>query len=109
MRLRLELDTYAGLRPAKAIACLEPLTPFRPGLAAGADVMVLREMCGGAFFGLPRGIGRPPVGPRRGFDTTAYDSEKIARFAHAGFRLARRRRRKLSSVDKANVMVSGQL
>ncbi len=71
MRLRLELDTYAGLRPAKAISCLEPLTPFRPGLATGADVMVLREMCGGAFFSLPRGIERPPGGPRRGFDTTA--------------------------------------
>ncbi len=109
MRLRLELDTYAGLRPAKATSCLEPLTPFRPGLATGADVMVLREMCGGAFFSLPRGIERPPGGPRRGFDTTAYDSEEIARVAHAGFRLARRRRGKLCSTDKANVMASGQL
>ncbi len=85
MRLRKELDPYAGLRPAKAIACLEALTPFRPGLSVGADVMVLREMCGGAFFG------------------------EIARFAYAGFQLAQRRRGKLCSTDKANVMESGLL
>jgi 3-isopropylmalate dehydrogenase len=109
MRLRLELGTYAGLRPAKALACLEALTPFRPGLTAGADVMVLREMCGGAFFSLPRGLERPAGGGARGFDTTSYTSEEIARFAHAGFQLAGRRRDKLASVDKANVMVSGAL
>ena len=109
MRLRRELDTYAGLRPAKAMTCLEPLTPFRPGLASGADVLVLREMCGGAFFALPRGLDRPAGGRRRGFDTTAYDSEEIARFAQVGFKLARRRSGRLASVDKANVMVSGQL
>ncbi len=109
MRLRLELDTYAGLRPAKALACLEALSPFRPGLTAGADVLVLREMCGGAFFSLPRGLERPAGGGARGFDTTAYTSAEIARFAHVGFKLARRRRGRLASVDKANVMVSGQL
>jgi len=109
MRLRRVLDTYAGLRPATAIACLEPHTPFRPGLASGADVLVLREMCGGAFFALPRGLERPADGPRRGFDTAAYDSAEIARFAHVGFKLTRRRRGKLASVDKANVMISGQL
>ena len=109
MRLRLELDAYAGLRPAKALACLEALTPFRPGLTAGADVMVLREMCGGAFFSLPRGLERPAGGGARGFDTTSYTSAEIARFAHAGFQLARRRRGALASVDKANVMVSGVL
>ena len=109
MRLRRELDTYAGLRPATAVACLEPLTPFRPGLTRGADLLVLREMCGGAFFALPRGLERPAEGPRRGFDTAAYDSGEIARFAHVGFKLARRRRGTLASVDKANVMVSGEL
>ena len=109
MRLRLELDTYAGLRPAKAVTCLEPLTPYRPGLVSGADVVVLREMCGGTFFGKPRGIERLPNGQRRGFDTTVYDSDEIARFAHAGFRLARRRRGRLASTDKANVMESGVL
>ena len=109
MRLRKELDTFAGLRPAKAIQCLEPLTPFRPGLVRGADVLVLREMCGGAFFARPRGLEKLAGGRRRGFDTTAYDSDEIARIAHVSFRLARRRRRKLVSCDKANVMISGVL
>ena len=109
MRLRRELNTYVGLRPAKAIPCLETLTPFRPGLINGADVIVLREMCGGVFFGAPRGIERLPNGPRRGLDTAVYDEDEIARFAHAGFQLARRRHGKLTSADKANVMESGVL
>lgn len=104
MRLRVELDVYLGLRPAVAMPCLESLTPYRDGLITGADVMVLRELCGGSFFGEPRGIDRLPDGRRRGYDNYVYDSDQIARFAHAGFRLARRRRGKLTSIDKANVM-----
>jgi 3-isopropylmalate dehydrogenase len=106
MRLRHELGAYVGLRPAKAIDCLVPLTPYRPELVRGADVMVLREMCGGAFFALPRGTETLPDGTRRAYDTAAYGEAEIARIAHAGFRLARRRRGRLVSVDKANVMVS---
>ncbi|MGI9407785.1 MAG: 3-isopropylmalate dehydrogenase [Hyphomicrobiaceae bacterium] len=105
MRLRNELDTYAGLRPARAWTALEHLTPFREGLAAEADVMVLREMAGGAFFAQPRGI-EMREGRRYGFDTAAYNEDEIARIAHAGFQLARARRGKLCSADKANVMES---
>ncbi len=104
MRLRMELDTFAGLRPARAVDCLEPLTPYRAGLTAGADVLVLREMCGGNFFAAHRGIDRPEDGPRRGFDLGVYDEHQIARLAHAGFRLARRRRKHLVSAEKSNVM-----
>ncbi len=104
MRLRVELDVYLGLRPAVAMRCLEHLTPYRDGLITGADVMVLRELCGGSFFGEPRGIDLLGDGRRRGYDNYVYDSDQIARFAHAGFRLARRRRGKLTSIDKANVM-----
>lgn len=104
MRLRHELDTFAGLRPAKAHACLEGLTPFRAGLLDGADVMVLREMCGGAFFTQTRGIDTTSDGKRRGYDLSEYTSDEIERIAHAGFRLARRRRGNLVSTDKANVM-----
>ena len=106
MRLRHGLDTYVGLRPAKAVDCLIPLTPYRPELVRGADLMVLREMCGGAFFGGPRGAETLADGTRRAYDTAAYSEAEIARAAHAGFRLARRRRGRLASVDKANVMVS---
>ena len=78
MRLRKGLDAYLGLRPAKAVTCLQSLTPFRPGLLRGADVMVLREMCGGAFFGQPRGIETETDNRRRGFDTTVYDPRNRA-------------------------------
>ncbi len=91
MRLRKELDTYAGLRPARSWPALEHLTPFRDGLVRGADVLVLRELTGGAFFGQPRGI-ELRNGRRYAFDTAAYDEDEIARVAHVGFRLARTRR-----------------
>jgi 3-isopropylmalate dehydrogenase len=108
MRLRKELDTYAGLRPARVWPSLEHLTPYRAGLLSGADVMVLRELTGGAFFAPPRGI-EVRKGRRYGFDTAAYDEDEIARIAHVGFRLARTRRGRLTSTDKANVMESGIL
>ncbi len=66
MRLRLGLDAYVGMRPARSFASLEPLLPYRDGLATGADVLVLREMTGGAFFGTPRGIDRPARRAARG-------------------------------------------
>lgn len=109
MRLRKELDTYAGLRPARAHEALIGHTPFRPEIVRGADVMVLREMCGGAFFAEPRGIERHHNGDDRAFDTTLYTEGEIARIARAGFDLARRRRSMLLSVDKSNVMESGIL
>ncbi|MEM7224505.1 MAG: 3-isopropylmalate dehydrogenase [Pseudomonadota bacterium] len=108
MRLRKELDAYAGLRPARSWPALAARTPFRPGLAERADIMVLREMCGGVMFAEPRGL-EQRSGRRYGFDTAAYDEHEIARIAHAGFRLARARRGRLVSADKANVMESYKL
>jgi len=104
MRLRLGLDTFVGIRPARTFPCLEALTPFRPGLAAGAEIVVLRELCGGAFFARPRGIEPSADGGEQGFDHVVYTTREIERFAHAGFKLARRRKRKLVNADKANVM-----
>ena len=109
MRLRRELDVYAGLRPVRAFEALVERTPFRPELVRGADLMMVRELCGGAYFGLPRGIERLPGGGRRAFDATVYSEAEIARIARTGFELARRRRKRLVSVDKANVMESGML
>ena len=104
MRLRKELDCFAGLRPAKAFPVLEDRTPYRPGLASRADIMVLREMCGGAFFGVPRGVETDRDGKRVGFDNSLYTESEIVRIARVGFELARRRSGRLCSVDKANVM-----
>lgn len=108
MRLRRELDVFAGIRPAAAVAHLADRTPYRSDVIAGVDVVVLREMCGGVMFAPPRGI-RRTGSSRYGFDTAAYDDVEIARHARAGFDLARTRRSHLTSVDKSNVMESGLL
>ena len=109
MRLRRDLDVFAGLRPARTFDALVGRTPFRAEVVRGADLMMVRELCGGAYFGLPRGIERLPGEGRRAFDATVYTEAEIERIARVGFGLARRRRRRLLSVDKANVMESGML
>ena len=109
MRLRRELDVYAGLRPVLTFDALVERTPFRPELVRGADLMMVRELCGGTYFGLPRGIERLPGGGRRAFDATVYTEVEVERIARIAFELARRRRSRLLSVDKANVMESGML
>ena len=109
MRLREELDTYACLRPAKAYPSLLDRTPFRHEVVAGADVLVLRELCGGLPYGKPRGIDRLDDGSYQAYDANFYTSGQIRRFATVGFELARRRRGKVTSIDKSNVMESGAL
>ncbi|MCG7519784.1 3-isopropylmalate dehydrogenase [Ruegeria sp. Ofav3-42] len=108
MYLRHHLQTYLGLRPARAWQSLLHHTPFRRGLADRANVLILREMCGGAMFARERGQ-RQVNGVRQGYDLTAYDEDEIARFAHGGFQLARGRRGKIVSCDKSNVMESYKL
>lgn len=108
MYLRHRLQTYLGLRPARAWQPLLHHTPFRRGLADRANVLILREMCGGAMFARERGQ-RQVNGVRQGYDLTAYNANEITRFAHGGFQLARRRRSKLVSCDKSNVMESYKL
>ncbi len=108
MCLRKELDAYAGLRPARHWPSLSDRTPFGEGRAEGADILVLREMCGGVMFAVPRGTEKRPEG-RYAYDTAGYGEEELRRFATAGFQLARRRNGTLVSADKANVMESYRL
>ncbi|MEC8092039.1 MAG: isocitrate/isopropylmalate family dehydrogenase, partial [Pseudomonadota bacterium] len=108
MYLRRRLQTYLGLRPARSWTALRHRSPFRLDILGKADVMILREMCGGAMFAAERGIDTAG-GKRRGYDMTAYDEAEIARFARGGFALARRRRARLVSCDKSNVMESYRL
>ncbi|MEX0304008.1 MAG: isocitrate/isopropylmalate family dehydrogenase, partial [Leisingera sp.] len=108
MRLRFELQSFAGLRPARFWTPLADRTPFRPDLAEGADIMVLREMCGGAMFGQPRGQ-TEREGLRYGYDTAGYDEGELRRIMLAGFELARQRKGQLVSADKANVRESDKL
>ena len=108
MYLRHHLDTFLGLRPARSWPQLNAQTPFRPEVIRNADILILREMCGGAMFARQRGV-QVIDGKRQGYDLTAYDENEIKRFARGGFELARQRRGKLVSCDKSNVMESYKL
>jgi 3-isopropylmalate dehydrogenase len=108
LRLRQGLGAYANLRPAICLPPLEACSPLRPELVRGTDILIVRELLGGLYFGEPRSIEGPP-GRRRAIDTMQYGEDEIERIAHLGFRLARFRRRKITSVDKANVLDCSKL
>jgi len=109
LRLRKELGLFANLRPAVVFDALAEASSLKPDIVRGVDIMVVRESTGGIYFGEPRGIETMPNGKRRGVDTEVYTEDEIARVARIGFDLARKRRNKLTSVEKANVMQSGRL
>lgn len=109
LRMRKELDLFANLRPAVCYPELVSASALRPELALGLDLVVVRELTAGAYFGEPRGITELPGGGHKAVDTQAYTTFEIERVARAAFELARTRRRRLCSVDKANVMETGQL
>jgi 3-isopropylmalate dehydrogenase len=107
--LRRELGLFANLRPAKAFAELVGESALKPEIAAGIDLMIVRELTGDVYFGSPRGRRSTAAGLREGFDTMRYDEAEVARIARIGFETARRRRGRLCSVDKANVLETSQL
>ena len=108
LRLRKTLDLYANLRPAMMLPELVEASTLRPEVVRGLDLIILRELTGDAYFGEPRGI-RRDNGQRVGFNTMIYTEPEIRRIAHVGFRLARERRKKLCSVDKANVLETSKV
>ena len=109
LRLRKELDLFANLRPASVFPELAHASTLRPEVVAGLDILILRELTGDIYFGQPRGIRTIGNGVREGFDTMRYSEPEIRRIAHAGFRAALKRGKKLCSVDKANVLETSQL
>jgi 3-isopropylmalate dehydrogenase len=109
LRLRKELGLFANLRPATIYPELAGASTLKPEVVAGLDLLILRELTGDIYFGQPRGIRAGADGEREGFDTMRYSAPEIRRIAHAGFRAAQKRRRKLCSVDKANVLETSQL
>lgn len=109
LRLRKEMDLFANLRPAMVFDALADASSLKPDLVAGLDIMILRELTGGIYFGEPRGIETMPSGERRGFNTQSYTETEIDRVARVGFELAKKRQGRLTSVEKANVMESGVL
>jgi 3-isopropylmalate dehydrogenase len=108
LRLRRELGVYANLRPALCFPALEDCSPLRAEVVRGTDVMIVRELLGGIYFGQPRAT-QGPAGHRSAVDTMSYAEAEIERIAHVAFGLARSRRRKVTSVDKANVLDCSRL
>jgi 3-isopropylmalate dehydrogenase len=107
--LRQGLQVYANLRPVKVRRALLDVSPLRPERIEGADLMVIRELTGGLYFGRPKERSRAADGHERAVDTLEYQDYEIRRVAERAFRLAETRRRKVTSVDKANVLESSRL
>ncbi len=103
LRIRKELDLFANLRPAKAYNALLDSSPLKNSIIKGVDLLVLRELTGGIYFGEPRGI-EEKNGERVGYNTMIYYEHEIKRIGKLAFELARSRRKKVTSVDKANVL-----
>lgn len=108
LNLRSTLDCFANLRPALTFSSLAEASTLKPEVVSELDVLIVRELTGGIYFGKPRGV-ELHNNLRRGFNTLVYDETEIARVAKIGFELARKRHRKVCSVDKANVLEVTQL
>ena len=109
LRIRKELGLYANLRPASVFPALIEASTLRPEVVNGIDLLVVRELTGGLYFGEPRGLGQTAAGRREARNTLVYDEDEIARIARVAFESARRRRRHVTHVHKANVLETSQL
>jgi len=109
LRIRKDLELFANLRPALVLDALVDASPLKADAVKGLDIMIVRELTGGVYFGEPRGIETLPGGGRRGVNTQVYTTAEIQRVARVAFELARKRGKKVCSVEKANVMESGLL
>ncbi|WP_206020699.1 3-isopropylmalate dehydrogenase [Roseococcus sp. SYP-B2431] len=109
LRLRKGLDVFANMRPVKMLPALSEGSPYKPRVTEGVDLMIVRELTAGTYFGTPRGIETLPDGTRRGVNTHSYTEAEIRRALRFAFELARTRRQHVTSVDKANVMEAGAL
>lgn len=109
LALRKEMELFANLRPALCFDALVEASTLKPEIVAGLDIMIVRELTGGVYFGTPRGIEDIGGGERRGINTQVYTTSEIRRVAAVAFELARKRSNRVCSAEKANVMESGVL
>mgnify|MGYP000931132194 CR=1 FL=1 len=109
LKLRKELKLFANLRPAICFKQLVNASSLKPEIVSGLDIMIVRELTGGIYFGEPRGIKPIDNGERKGINTHVYTSSEIARVARVAFDLAKKRSNKVTSCEKSNVMEAGQL
>ena len=109
MRLRKDLGLFANLRPAVCYPALAEASSLKREVVEGLDIMIVRELTGGVYFGEPKTITDLGNGQKRAIDTQVYDTYEIERIARVAFDLARKRRNKVTSMEKRNVMKSGVL
>lgn len=109
LAIRRGFDLYANLRPIKIMPALYEASSLKQSVLEGTDMVIVRELTGGVYFGEPRGVETLPSGERRGVNTHAYTSREIRRVARTAFELARTRRNQVCSVAKENVMEAGML
>ena len=109
LRIRKELELFANLRPAMCFESMVEASSLKPELVAGLDIMIVRELTGGIYFGEPRGIQTLDDGTRQGVNTQTYNTKEIHRVARIAFELARKRDNRVMSSEKSNVMESGIL
>jgi len=109
LKLRKELKLFANLRPAICFKQLADASTLKPEIVSGLDIMIVRELTGGIYFGEPRGIKPIDNGERKGINTHIYTSSEIVRVAKVAFDLAKKRSNKVTSCEKSNVMEAGQL
>lgn len=109
LRLRQDLQLFANFRPAFLFPELIGASTLKPEVVEGLDLIILRELNGGLYYGEPRGIESNGSGIRRGFNTMTYTEPEVERIGHAAFQCARKRRKKVCSVDKSNVLETSAL
>ncbi|MGQ0682537.1 3-isopropylmalate dehydrogenase [Bradyrhizobium sp.] len=109
LSIRRDLDLFANLRPVKSASALHEVSSLKQRVLDGVDLVIVRELSGGLYFGQPRGIESMPNGEKRGVNTHSYTTSQILRVARDAFELARIRKRAVCSVDKSNVMEAGAL
>ena len=109
LAIRAGLDLYANLRPAILYKELAEASSLKPEVIGALDIMIVRELTGGIYFGEPRGIRTLEDGQREGFNTLVYKESEIERIAHTAFDVAMKRNKKVCSVDKANVLEATEL
>jgi 3-isopropylmalate dehydrogenase len=109
LRLRKDLALFANLRPALCFDALKDASSLKPEIVAGLDILIVRELTGGVYFGEPKETTTLPDGQKRAVDTQVYTTSEIERIARVAFELARVRGNRVASAEKANVMVTGVL
>ncbi len=107
--LRKELELFANIRPALCFEALADASTLKREVISGLDIVIIRELTGDVYFGTPRGVETLPDGTRKGVNTMVYSSPEVHRIARVAFELARKRNKKVCSVDKANVLESTEM